>query len=182
MRRLVSFGPFSVFLCRSHIFLTNVAWFVFFRGSPFISFPLPVHLSSRSFLLPLLLCFCRSSFWLRPASTLSAFISYGLIFPCTYSVPGSRFRSSHTSHDAVKAYSSFRWIKHLTHLSVEEFWKMWDFQRKSQKLCHPTDRYKCASNVHALYGSQALYLQCQSVLIFPLDEAIHSLVRCKTPT
>ena len=28
-----------------------------------------------------------------------------------------------------------------------------DFQRKSQKLRHPTDRYKCASNTHALYGS-----------------------------
>ena len=33
--------------------------------------------------------------------------------------------------------------------------------------------------MHALYGSQTLYPQRQSVLIFPLDQAIHSLVRCK---
>ena len=47
------------------------------------------------------------------------------------------------------------------------------------ELRHPTDRYKYASNVHSLYGPQALYSQCQSVLIFPLDQAIHSLIRCK---
>ena len=52
---------------------------------------------------------------------------------------------------------------------------------KVRKLRNPTDRYKCASNAHALYGSQACHPQCQSVLIFPLDQAIHSLVRCKTP-
>ena len=50
---------------------------------------------------------------------------------------------------------------------------------RSQKLRHPTDRYKCASNVHALYGSQAFYPQCQSVLIFLLDQKICSLVRYK---
>ena len=56
---------------------------------------------------------------------------------------------------------------------------MWNFQRKVQKLRNPTDRYKCISNTLALYGSQACHPQCQSVLIFPLDQAIHSLIRCK---
>ena len=53
-------------------------------------------------------------------------------------------------------------------------------QRKSLKLCYPTDRYKCTSSAHALHGSLVLHSWCQSVLIIPLDQAIHPLVRCKT--
>ena len=64
----------------------------------------------------------------------------------------------------------------MTHLSVG---KCEIFNGKVRKLRNPTDRYKCISNTLALYGSQACHPQCQSVLIFPLDQAIHSLVRCK---
>ena len=55
-----------------------------------------------------------------------------------------------------------------------------DFQRKSLKLRYPTDRYKCTSSAHALHGSLVRHSWCQSVLIIPLDQAIHPLVRCKT--
>ena len=79
----------------------------------------------------------------------------------------------------VKACSSFPWIKQSTHLPVEKFWNMWNFQRKSLKLCYPTDRYKCTSSAHALHGSLVRHSWCQSVLIIPLDQAIHPLVRCK---
>ena len=58
---------------------------------------------------------------------------------------------------------------------------MWNFQRKSQKFRNRTDRYKCTSRAHALHGSLARYSWCQSVLIFPLDQANHPLVRCKNP-
>ena len=58
---------------------------------------------------------------------------------------------------------------------------MWNFQRKSQKFRNRTDRYKCTSRAHALHGSLARYSWCQSVLIFPLDQANHPLVRCKSP-
>ena len=80
----------------------------------------------------------------------------------------------------VKACSSFPWIKQSTHLSVEKFWNMWNFQRNSLKLRYATDRYKCTSSAHALHGSLVRHSWCQSVLIIPLDQAIHPLVRCKT--
>ena len=54
-----------------------------------------------------------------------------------------------------------------------------NFQRKSLELCYPTDRYKCTSSAHALHGSLVRHSWCQSVLIIPLDQAIHPLVRCK---
>ena len=78
----------------------------------------------------------------------------------------------------VKACSSFPWIKQSTHLSVEKFGTC-GIQRKSLKLRYPTDRYKCTSSAHALHGSLVLHSWCQSVLIIPLDQAIHPLVRCK---
>ena len=78
----------------------------------------------------------------------------------------------------VKACSSFPWIKQSTHLSVERP-QGGDFQRKSLKLRYPTDRYKCTSSAHALHGSLVRHSWCQSVLIIPLDQAIHPLVRCK---
>ena len=58
---------------------------------------------------------------------------------------------------------------------------MWNFQRKSQKFRYPTDRCKYTSSAHALHGSLGRYSWCQSVLMFPLDLVIDSLVRCKNP-
>ena len=52
-----------------------------------------------------------------------------------------------------------------------------DFQRQSLKLRYQTDRYKCASSAHALYGSQTRHPSCESVLIIPLDQAIDSPAR-----
>ena len=84
----------------------------------------------------------------------------------------------------VKACSSFRWIKQFTHLSVAKIrirfdWRPQggDFQRQSLKLRYQTDRYKCASSTHALYGSRTRHPSCESVLIIPLDQAIDSPVR-----
>ena len=84
----------------------------------------------------------------------------------------------------VKACSSFRWIKQFTHLSVAKIgirfdWRPQggDFQRQSLKLRYQTDRYKCASSAHALYGSQTHHPSCESVLIIPLDQAIDSPAR-----
>ena len=52
-----------------------------------------------------------------------------------------------------------------------------DFQRQSLKLRYQTDRYKCTSSTHALYGSRTRHPSCESVLIIPLDQAIDSPVR-----
>ena len=52
-----------------------------------------------------------------------------------------------------------------------------DFQRQSLKLRYQTDRYKCTSSTHALYGSRTRHPSCESVLIIPLDQAIDSPAR-----
>ena len=89
----------------------------------------------------------------------------------------------HSIHGVIASWS-FRWIKQFTHLSVAKIgirfdWRPQggDFQRQSLKLRYQTDRYKCASSAHALYGSQTRHPSCESVLIIPLDQAIDSPVR-----
>ena len=57
--------------------------------------------------------------------------------------------------------------------------KIRGFSTEKSEINYPTGRYEYTRNAYAMYDSLALHPWNQSVLIFPMDLVIDSLVRCE---